>query len=98
MQSAASSTSPSAARLAAMLARTLLAVPVSTLPLFAPLAVARQRFPSSPSPIVPFTAAIASLRCVRTANQTTHFDYNFINEEDTQLCVLFSAYLLCAIL
>ena len=42
--------------------------PVSSSPLPAPVAAARQRFPSSPSPTVPYTAASASLRCVQKAN------------------------------
>ena len=43
-------------------------VPVSSSLLPAPAAAVRPRFPSSPSPIVPCTAASASLRCVPTAN------------------------------
>ncbi|MFR3290120.1 MAG: zinc-ribbon domain-containing protein [Lachnospiraceae bacterium] len=38
-------------------ARTRPAVPVSSSPLSAPCAAARRRFPSSPSPTVPCTAA-----------------------------------------
>ena len=62
-----SRTSPSAARLAVTLARTLPVAPVSSSPLPALVAAAKQRFPSSPSPTVPFSAASASLRCVLTA-------------------------------
>ena len=62
MQSAASRTSPSAARLAVTLARTPLVVPVSSSPQFAQHAAARQRFPLSPSPTVPSTAASALQR------------------------------------
>ena len=43
--------------------------PVSTSPLPAQPAAARRRFPSNPRPTVPCIAAIASLRCVRTADQ-----------------------------
>ena len=42
--------------------------PREFLPLPAHVAAARLRFPSSPSPIVPFSAASASLRCAPTAN------------------------------
>ena len=68
MLSAASRTSPSAARLAVTLARTLPVAPVSSSPLPALVAAARRRFPSSPSPTVPCTAASASLRCAPTAD------------------------------
>ena len=40
-------------------ARMRLVVPASSSPLFAPCAAARRRFPSSPSPTVPCTAASA---------------------------------------
>ena len=43
-------------------------VPVNSSLLPAPVAAVRQRFPSSPSPTVPYTAASASLRCVQRAN------------------------------
>ena len=43
--------------------------PVSTSPLLVQPAAARRRFPSNPRPTVPCIAAIASLRCVRTADQ-----------------------------
>ena len=42
--------------------------PVSSSPLPALVAAARRRFPSSPSPTVPCTAASASLRCAPTAD------------------------------
>ena len=61
-QSAVSRTSPSAARHAATLARMQLVVPVSSSPQFAQLAAARQRFPLSPSPTVPYIAASALQR------------------------------------
>lgn len=60
---------PSAARPAVTLARTPPVAPVSTSPLPAQPAAARRRFPSNPRPTVPCIAAIASLRCVRTADQ-----------------------------
>ena len=53
---------PSAARHAATLARMQLVVPVSSSPQFAQLAAARQRFPLSPSPTVPYIAASALQR------------------------------------
>ena len=40
-----------------------------TSPLLVQPAAARRRFPSNPRPTVPCIAAIASLRCVRTADQ-----------------------------
>ena len=43
--------------------------PVSTSPLPVQPAAARRRFPLNPRPTVPCIAAIASLRCVRTADQ-----------------------------
>ena len=51
------------------LARTPPVAPVSTSPLPAQPAAARRRFPLNPRPTVPCIAAIASLRCVRTADQ-----------------------------
>ena len=58
---------PSAARHAVMPARTAPVAPVSSSPLPAHAAVVRRRFPSSPSPTVPCSAASASLRCAPTA-------------------------------
>ena len=66
-QSAASRTSPSAARLAAMRARTRPAARVNISPLPVLRAAARLAFRLSPSPTVRYIAASASPRCASRA-------------------------------